>query len=261
MSAVSGYSTPFSSIADYHQDLNINGASESEYVFMSGTKPENLMPWSAWREYVLFNKTYELPSVVDDQLKRAIAEQNKKLPMDSTVFNTPTSCYDVVAADPRLSRMKWLLDYVGYGKVRDLDYPITLFAPINDKFDDTLDYPLNYGVKMVSMLQVLRYHILPYKIHQWQLENRRLRLRTDLDLQHVETDFTNGRKLLLNPISTRELSGPEESMVNGFGDPIASLPDSWFPKKDWQVDVLGWVDCDGGTVIIIDRPLVFPGVL
>ncbi len=228
---------------------------------MSGYSEDTMIPWSAWMQYVLFNQQYDFPAVVDEQLKKAIEKQNKAQKCDSTNFNTPKTCYDIISTHPQLTRMKWLCDYVGYGKVKDLQFPITLFAPIDDKFDETLEYPLNYAFKPTACLQVLRYHILPFVIKPWQMEDRRLRLRTDLEKQPVESDWTNGKRQLLNPISKRKLPEPFGYGVNPIGDYIPSLPDVWFPKKYWEVDILDCIECAGGIVYVISRPIVFNDVL
>ena len=61
---------------------------------------------------------------------------------------------------------------------------------------------------------------LPYEIKPWQLTDRKLRLRTDLDLQHVETDWTNGKQLFMNPISTRVIQGPAGETIFPVGNPM-----------------------------------------
>ena len=168
--------------------------------------------------------------------------------------------YDAISANPQLSKFKALIDYTGYGKV--LTPGITLFAPINDRFDEILEYPLTTAYKPVAALQILRYHILPFIIKPWQMEGRKLRMRTDLEQQPIECEWTQGRKQLLNPINTTHIDPAAGSYTNGSGDPLPARADSWFPKVSWEVEFLGAFECTNGSMLyIISRPIIFTDLL
>jgi hypothetical protein len=74
----------------------------------------------------------------------------------------------------------------------------------------------------------------------------------------IDTDFTKGKRQLLNPIQTL---GPQNLNMYPFGDPYMSVPDNWFPKITSEVNVLEIIKTINGFIYIIDRPLYFPDVL
>lgn len=257
MSSISGYSTQFSSSADYHGYLNIPGDSTREILFYS---PNNQDPvtWKEWKDYVLFNKA---------PLDRDNAEINingemkgKNRGENDEGKDDIKSCYDIVSNHKNLKGMKWLLDKTGYGKVKDVENKITLFCPIDEKFKDVLSYQFNLDerVQNVAFLQTLRYHILNYPLYLSDLQGRKLRLTTDLEKQKLDTDFTMGRNLIINPIESRVNYTHYGEIYYPYGDPIGNFEDAWFPKKHWEVKVLDCIECEGGVVYIISRPLVYP---
>jgi hypothetical protein len=297
MSAINTASdSAYSSIADNHLYLNIAGAGPNEYEFYSGYKGRPMIKWSEWMDYVLFGNKPIDPESGEKALVQAISRQEKGLPSNAPVRNPEYSVYDIISMDPRLSKMKKLIDYVGYPKIGESG--ITLLVPVNDMFDQIIStyHPLAFTTfqkldnadkanppnskvtKMPndqslpwaglerpawqSLLQIMRYHILPYTIDPWQLEGRKLKLRTDLDLQFIKTDWTKyNRPLFINPISTRIIPGAAGELIYPVGNPLPNLPDVWFPKTEWEVACLGVIKCVNGYVYIIDRPLVFQNVL
>jgi len=264
MTSSSGYNTSYSAIRDIHEDLNIAGAGPSEFEFLSGFSDDPyskypMMSWDNWMNFILFNEKYPTPLERNAILKKALIDQNKTLAKNSTANDKPITIYDVIKANPRLSKFRELIDYVGYGKVYDSG--ITIFAPINDQFDQTLEYPLNVAYKPVAALQTLRYHILPFIIKPWQMENRKLKLRTDLDKQPLETDWTKNQRLLINPINDTYMDSVAGSYTNGPGEPVSSRSDNWFPKISWEVPILKVIECSNGIVYIISRPLQFSDLL
>jgi uncharacterized surface protein with fasciclin (FAS1) repeats len=274
MSAVSGYSTSYSAIRDMHEDLSLAGAGNAEWEFLSGFSedpygPQPMLRWDEYMQWVLFNTEIPTAAQRDAALQKAIAAQEKTQPLDDTDKNYDTgvhgplrkggvaTIYDVLASDPRLSKIKQLVDYVGYGKMYDQEFPITFFAPVNDRFDEILKWPLEIAYKPVAALQTLRYHILPYILKPWQMQDRKLRLRTDLDRQFLESDWTRGKQLLLNPVTLDRISPPAGSFTNPPGDPYNGRADSWFPKREWEVKFLsGPIECANGVLYIVDRPVV-----
>jgi hypothetical protein len=256
MSANQGTLNSFSSIADFHEDLNVGGAGNKEYEFLSGTNKNDMITWGQWMDYVLFNKTYPTKSQTESDIAKSYEQLEKQLPIDKRCMDAKTSIYDVLSADKRLSKMKAMWDFTGWGKVKD--QPITLLVPVNDFFEKYLYYQLYIGDKWASALSVLRYHTLPYIIRPWQLNGKKMILRTDLALQTIESDWTQGKPQFINPISERVLERPFNGAVNSvhYGDPMPSLPDGWFPKTSWEVNVIGFAECYNGLIYIIDRPLV-----
>lgn len=264
MSAVYGTSTAYSAIKDIHEDLNLPGAGNTEYEFLSGysedpTSSKLMMSWDQWMQWILFNQVYKTPVETQSMMEKALIEQDKKLQKNSTSNNSAISIYEYIKSVPNLSKMKKLIDYVGYGKVYDMG--ITLFAPINDKFDETLEYPLTIAYKPVAALQTLRYHILPFIIKPWQMNGRKLKLRTDLEEQPIETDWTNGKQVLMNPINNTYLAPPVGSFTNPPGDPVPARADSWFPKISWEVKILGSIECANGMLYIIERPICWSDLM
>jgi hypothetical protein len=264
MSAVYGVDTSYYAIAPIHQDLNIAGAGGSEFEFLSGYSEDSysdrpMMTWDQWMQWILFNEQYSTPKQKQEIMAKAVKAQNKTLPKDSTGNDTASTIYNVISSDPRLSKMKNLIDYVDYGK--PFSAGITMFAPVNDQFDKILEYPLTIAYKPVAALQALRYHILPYIIKPWQMEGRKLKLRTDFEKQIIESDWTGGKQLLMNPINLTYLPPPAGSFTNPPGDPVPARTDNWFPKKDWEVQILASIQCTNGMLYIISRPIVWSDLL
>ncbi len=274
MSSLYGVESSYFAIRDYHQDLNVGTAGNNELVFASN--PSEPMRWNTWLEYALFNKTYPRPSEAEEKLKNAINKQTN-IPQSvlnnevSASKNTPKTIYEIISAIPQLSKFKALIDEVGYGKFWDNN--ITIFAPINDVFDEVLKYPLNMAYRPVAALQTLRFHLLPFELAMWQIKNKKLRLRTDLNEYNtatVEIDYTGKEPILLNPIELSKLPSPEGAYTNparlnkefsydGSGaDPYSGRPDSWFPKKYWEVKILNIMEGVNGVLYIISRPIVPP---
>jgi uncharacterized surface protein with fasciclin (FAS1) repeats len=250
MSANNGTDGGFYSIADIHQDLNINGAGPTEFEFMSGYSRDTMLNWKQYMDYILFGEQYNTPKQVNQAIAKRLEEQKASRPM---------TIYDVISAHPKLKKFNDLIKLTGYNKPKDTDYPFTIFAPIDDRFDEILFYPMHKSAnKQIALLQVLRYHILPYMIEPWQLQNRKLRLRTNLEMMTIDTDFTGGKSQLLNPIQT---PGFQDLNMYPYGDPYMSAPDNWFPKITSEVEVLKVIKCINGFIYIIDRPLYFPDVL
>ena len=249
MSANYGTDSGWYNLAPFHEDLNINGAGPMEYEFMSGYTKDTMINWKQYMDYILFNKQYNTPKQVDEAIAKKLTEQ--KASREMTV-------YDVISSHPQLTKFDDMIKLTGYGKPKDTQMPFTIFAPVNDKFDKVLYYPINNSAdKRIALLQILRYHILPYLLEPWQIKNRKLRLRTDLENMTVDTDFTQGRQQLINPIQT---PGQDLNMYP-FGDPYMSAPDNWFPKVTSEVNVLEIIKTINGFIYIIDRPLYFPDVL
>ena len=264
MSGLQGTDSGYSSLGDYHLDLSLNGTVGSELEFYSGYKGAPPLTWAEYMQWILFNKqtdTFEKSTnILDEAINRQDSVSNKTF--SNLVNNKGKSIYNVISDNCMFSRFKSLIDFSGYSKI--VDSNISVFVPINDNFDSTLDYLLNLTdinripenqnlswsgsdrPGYVMALQTLRYHILPYIIKPWQLEDRKLKLLTDLNKQFIESDFTMGRKMLVNPISPY------------FGDSIPSTGDSWFPRFNWEVNIVGSIECNNGMIYIIDRPLVFP---
>ncbi len=261
MSAVNGYDTAYYAIGPIHQDLNVGGAGGTEFEFLSGYSEDPysdkpMMSWDEWMRWILFNEIHKIPKVSNEIMTKAISEQAKTLPYNSTTNNKQKSVYDVLSLMPELSKMKDLVDYVGYGKI--FEQGNSFFLPINTNFDKILTYQLTIAYKPVAALQVLRYHILPYIIKPWQMENRKLKMRTDLDQQPIESDWTRGKRLLINPINDEYLSPPAGSYTNPPGDPVPARTDNWFPKISWEVEILEVLECAGGNMVyIIDRPIIW----
>lgn len=243
MSSSSGFDTNYSSIGDIHLFLNITGASDKEYEFTSGSTGKPMYNWRQFMDYVLYNKT---PQRVDTQIEvlaNGLNEQNKQGKPDSFSINhnVPFTVYSALQLYPNLSKFKKFADYIGYGKLKDMESKVTLFVPVdNEKFDEYFWNLFNVMWSSSTAVDTLRYHILPYLLLPWQLQDRKLRLRTDLEHRQLDTDWTKGKRQLLNPITCGEFQA------------------DWFPKRDWEVNIIGVIYCDNGIVYIIDRPLIYP---
>lgn len=267
-SASQGYDTQYYHIGDIHEDLNVGGAgNDQEFEFLSGyssdlMNPKSMRLWKNWMDYVLFNQITPRPYDAEKVLSKALAIQNTNLPSNSTTNNQPLSVYDTICLDPNLSKFKDLINEAGYG----LPYSdnITIFAPINNQFDFILGYALKIAYRSVAVLQTLRYHILPYRIKPWQLKDRYLRLRTSLEYNPVESDWTNGKSLLINKINTEYISPPAGSFTNSKfpdADPYPARPDTWFPKITDEVQILKAIECRNGWLYIIERPIVWSDLM
>lgn len=239
-SMIGGTDTNFSAIADIHYYLTLNGTDTLEKQFSSGSDGKPMITWKQWMDYILLDKTPIRATDTEKIMAKALSEQ--KIRKDDLEHATlPFTVYDALKMYPNLSKFKNFVDYVGYGKLKDtMHEKITLFAPVNEKFDQYFWYLFNISWNKLSAVDALRYHILPYYLLPWQMEDRKLRLRTDLEHRQLDTDCTNGRKQLLNPLT------------------YTKTPQDWFPNKDWEVNILGIAYCDNGIIYIIDRPLVYP---
>lgn len=242
MTSLVGYDTNFYSIADIHQDLNLPYDNDSqELEFLSGSNGDQMFTWKQWMDYFLFNKK---PERVADQVKsviKGVDDQLKTEKLNNIDRAAPFTVYDVLGVYPQLSKFKEFCDYIGYGKLKDMEFKVTLFAPINDKYDEYMWYLYNVAWTKSTAIDALRYHILPYLLLPWQLKDRKLRLRTDLERRQIDTDWTKGKQQLLNPLS------------------YSQTPMDWFPKMNWEINIIGTVHCDNGIVYIIDRPIVMDG--
>ena len=244
-----GYNTSYYSISDIHEDLNVGGAGKDEYEFLSGYSTDlmskrPMMTWEQWMKWVLFN---------DKPVPLYKQQQSLEKAVNSIPTNNGKTTWDIISTHPNLTKFAALAERVGYGKF--FDEGNTILAPINSQFDTTLLYPLTMAQVPQTLeipsaqpadLQILRYHILPYMVKPWQLDNRRTRLRTDLELQYVEADWTGDTKYLINPI------------YQTFGE--NSHPSAWFPKKSDEVVVLDSIETTNGYLYIIDRPILFPSL-
>jgi len=263
MSAIYGTDSAYSSIGGIHLLLNLPGAVNGEYVFDSGTSDKNMMNWKQYMDWILFDKQFVSAEDENKILSRALNKDITSQPNDDTDRNIPVYIYDVIRKTPKLSKFTSMINEVGYGKPVDYTQNYTIFAPVDEKFEEYLYYPLYMGERKNSLFQALRYHILPYVIKPWQLKDRKLKLKTDLENQIVESDWTYGKQLLINPISKRNLPLPygyENSSMH-YGDPYPVFPDTWFPKTEWEVNILASIECANGMLYIISRPLVFPNYL
>jgi len=241
MSGINGTDTNYYSIADIHEDINLPGSWNQEFEFLSGSTGKPMITWQSWMDHFLFNKP--IPTAQDNtNLLNAVNNQLKNQPTDALSHSAPFSVYDALGKFPELSKFKSLVDEVGYGKLKDFQFKVTLFAPINDLFDETLWYTYNIAFTKVALVETLRYHILPYLLLPYQLKDRKLRLRTDLEKRTLNTDWTNGKMVFMNPLN--------------YDDDTS--PNRLFPRSNWEVNCLGIIRCDNGIIYVIDRPLVFP---
>jgi hypothetical protein len=267
MSAVYGYDSSYSAIQDTHQDLNLGGAGfNQEFEFLTGfsADPMSERPmrlWKDWYDYIFFNQAKPTLREATSAMDRMVATQAAGLSTNSTSNNQAMTIYEAISADPHLSKFKDLIDQMGYGKI--FEQGITIFAPINDQFDEILHYALKVAFRPVAALQSLRYHVLPYIIKPWQLQDRVLRLRTDLNNQPVESDWTRGKRVLLNKINPGYIPPIAGSFTNGSpgADPYPARSDCWFPKLTDEVPILGVKECSNGYLYIINRPICFSDLL
>lgn len=240
MSAINGTDTNFSSIQDIHDVLNFPGSSEYEFEFLSGSTGKPMIRWGQLIDNVLFNKPIVRPQ---EALKSITSSLNKQLNsdrLDSLNRNVTFTIYDALCLYPEISKFKQLVDYVGYGKLKETNGKITLLAPVNKHFDEYFWYLFNVSYTKTESVEALRYHILPYLLLPQQIKHRKLRLRTDMEHRQLEADWTNNKQQFINPLSYSE------------------SPHDWFPKKSWEVNCIGTIVCDNGIIYIIDRPLYYP---
>lgn len=235
MSGLFGSGTAYFAIRDIHDISNLPGTDTQEFEFNSGTNKDNMLNWKQYMQYVMFGTQYPLE-------KDAVAAIRNATKKDECADKT---VIEVLRSSPMFSKIVKLVDVSGYDKLGKLEYPVTFFAPTDDLFDYILKPQLDTGVLSLNALQAIKYHTLPYKITPDQLIGRKLYLETDLNRQRVISDWTNGKAVLNNPISDDML------------DPIKG----WFPQRDWMVNVTSTIDVAGGSIFVIDRPLVFPSVL
>lgn len=268
MSACYGTDSAYSVYGDIHYDLNLPGAGKNELLFMSGQ--EGIPPRTNWGSFInniLYNDPMPDPAKTGQILKDYMDKQ----PLEK--YDNKISIYEAISKIPKLSKIKKTLDYIGYGKINDND--ITFFAPIDDVFDDFLSYDLqlgnmkgdslNQGLKWngperpewLSILNILRYHTLPYVIDTTDMLNRKLKLKTTLDQQLLEIQYKNDKMSIINPIET-EYDKTENSIRLFVGNPIQNTPDGWFPKISWYVDVIAKINCSNGNLYVISRPLLYP---
>lgn len=264
MSSVYGIDSSYYALRDIHEDLNLARGQEFEFLTGYSSDQKSDRPMRLWEDYmkwVLFNQITPTYNQASDALNSAITNQKSSLPPNSTTNNKSLTIYDVIASDPSLSKFKQMADQTGYGKIHEQN--ITILAPINDKFDETLHYALHIAYKPVAILQSLRYHILNYIIKPWQLQDRVLRLRTDLSNQPVESDWTYGKHVLINKINPGYIAPIAGSFTNSSpgGDPYPARADTWFPKYTDEVQILEIVECENGYLYKISRPLVFSDLL
>jgi uncharacterized surface protein with fasciclin (FAS1) repeats len=235
MSAIFGSGTAYFAIRDIHDMSNLPGTDTQEFEFNSGTSNDNMLNWKQYMQYVLFGTQYPLNRDAINAVDKATKKDGCP---DKTVI-------DILRGNPRFSKIVKLVELSGYDKLGKLEYPVTFFAPTNDMFDYILAPQLDSGILSLNALQAVKYHTLPYKITPDQLVERKLYLETDLNHQRILSDWTNGKTILMNPVSNNPLN------------PIKG----WFPQKDWIVNITSTINIAGGSIFIIDRPLVFPSVL
>lgn len=264
MSSVYGVDTSYSAEKDLHSNLNLTRGQEYEFLTGYSEDPTSERPmrlWEDWMAWVLFNQVKPTAREAKQSMENAISKQDATLAPNSTRKNSAKTIYDVIASDPSLSKFKQLIDYVGYGKV--WSDQITIFAPTNDRFDEIMYYPLQMAYKPVAALQVLRYHLLPFVVKPWQMQDRKLKLRTDLDHQPLISDWTNGQRILMNQLTTSYIPPAPGSFTNGpvGADPVAARTDNWFPKRTDEVKILEMVECDNGWLFKIDRPVLWSDLL
>jgi uncharacterized surface protein with fasciclin (FAS1) repeats len=264
MSALYGTDTSYSAIADIHEDLNLTHGQEFEFLTGYSEDPMSDQPmrlWEDWMKWVLFNQVTPSAKEARRALENGIAQQNASAPANNTSNNHGTTIMEVMETDKRLSKFVALIKEVGYGKF--WDNGVTIFAPTNDKFDEILEYALKIAYRPVAALQTLRYHLLNYPIKPWQMQDRVLKLTTDLSNQAVESDWTRGKHVLLNKINPGYISPMAGSFTNGGpgADPYPARSDTWFPKHTDEVQVLEAKECNNGWLYVIDRPVVFSDLL
>lgn len=239
MSALNGTSSSYFAIRDIHNGSNLSSGWDQEYEFLSGTDNKNMLTWGQYMNYILYDKIPVKPNESLSVLRKAVDEQYK----DSPGFK-PKTVYDVIQSMPNTRKMAKLIKDSGYKKLSDVNYPVTFLVPTDEHFDEFLGPYLNMGVFRFNAFQTVRYHTLPYYVEPGQLKGRKYKLQTDLDKQPVESNWVGDKHLIVSQDT------PFPGGIYGF-----------FPVRSWDVPVLGYVECEGGIVYIIDRPLVFPPVL
>jgi len=263
MTAQSGYDTSFSAIADYRYDV---GLTNDEFEFTSGYRPEEMWTWNQWMNYFLYD---DIP-ITEKQIKDTLEHNQKKIQINGN--------FEVMSKLPFCSKMKKLIELANYGKPYD-NYT-TLLVPINDHFDDYLKFSsIDPILRKQQMVQTVRYHILPFVIKPWELENRKMRLLTDLGQQRVISDWTQQTKYLVNPLNNDQWSvntnvwgknenpnyrnvgiipkpiprGENYSITNSYG---YSNFGSFAPEDSDYVKILDYIETATGYIYIISRPLI-----
>lgn len=242
MSTLNGTDTSYFSIRDIHDRSNLPSAGwDHEFEFMSGTSEKNMLTWKQYMEYIMYGTQYPTNKDAMDAIKNAIKKQEMA---DPTPCDKLYTVKDVVSADPRTKKMAKLLADITYKKLDTVYYPVTIFAPIDDNFDYYLGPYLDSGVYNFNAYQAVRYHTLPYNVKPQQLEGRKYLLQSDLNGERFQSDWTNGKRQLISQDT------PYPGEIIGM-----------FPRYSWVINILDIIECAGGTVYIIERPMVFPNVL
>lgn len=240
MSTLNGTDTSYFAFRDIHDRSNLPSAGwDHEFEFMSGTNEKNMLTWKQYMEYIMYGTQYPVNSQAENTVKKAIQKQERDKPC-----NTLHTVEDVIKADPRTTKIAKLLSDTNYKKLSNLYYPATFFAPIDENFDYYLGPYLESGVYSLNAFQTIRYHTLPYEVKPHQLNGRKYLLQSDLNEETFQSDWTNGKRQLLSQDT------PYPGEITG-----------WFPQFSWIVNILDIIECAGGVVYIIDRPMVFPAVL
>lgn len=280
MSAIQGGTeTAYSAIADYHDRSNLTyDKSSQELEFMSSYSPETTLTWQQYMNWIVYGeKVIPVDSsvrILKNAINQMDAEKGTCSPPITNLYHQnsgygvqPTyifetdkesldTVYDVVKNDLRTSKFTQLIDAIdspiySYTKIKSLEFPVTILAPVNKYFDSVLYDALNNGVFSLNALQTVRYHVLPYLVKPEQLAGRKFQLQTDLEKKRIVADFTKGKQTFVNQLGV----DPTDPM----SDPCESQ--NFIPRNSWIVHVLGITYCAGGIVYFIDRPLVFPRVL
>jgi hypothetical protein len=234
--------TSLHSFRDFHDYSSLGQAALSEYEFMSSTNGEPIT-WGQYLDYILYGTQYPTKKKAEESVQKKIDEQ--KLPNPNC--NELHTVWDVIRSHPKLTKFSTMLANCNYKKINTVDYPVTVFAPIDELFDYVLGPSLDLGVYSLQSLQAARYHTLAYPVQPKQLKGRLYQLQSDLDGQRFFCDWRTDEPRLINQTGL------------DFNDPIEM--NSFIPKSGWDVKLLGSVSCAGGWVYLVDRPMLFPSVL
>lgn len=239
MTAIFGTDTNYFNISDYHL-----------YLTLTNDKEFNTdIPWDRYIDYIKYNKPlncsitdpdiskrYNLPN---DASSDTCLKQLKSIVKDEPSEHSWFTIYDALGMDPDLSKMKALVDRVGFKSLYAAlsNGYITFFAPTNEFFDEVLGELFSMYDQLQIQKEILQYHTLDFQLDLWQMAHRKLRLKTMLPRQYIETDATKGKYQLDN-------------------NPKYNLND-WFPKKEYMIDIIGTTPTDNGMLMKIAKPLVF----